>query len=457
MGDASAVIGVDIGTTSAKAVAFDESGAVVASAAAGLPLAGPLPDRAEQDPEEVRDATLRVLADAIRQVTDAEGEVEGLAFGGAMHSLVALARDGRPLTPAITFADNRAAAQAERLRHTSSGRSIHLRTGTPIHPMSPLAKLVWFRERDRQTFEAAARWVSLKEYVLLRLFGESVVDHSIAAATGLLNLERLDWDAETLDLVGLDRERLSPLVPTTEVRDDLAPQVARELGLRPDMPVVIGASDGVLANLGVGAIDPDTAVCTIGTSGAVRAMLPEPRADPDGRLFCYPLTEERWVVGGAINNGGIVLQWARDQLLPLVAQVAEREGRDAYEAIIALAEEVPAGSDGLIALPYLTGERAPHWGSSPRGVVFGLRRHHGRGHIVRALHANTAYAVMIVNLARKHWRLPHRQRAAIVLRFYEHLSEHQTAELLQCSPKAVRSLVGRAKESLRQSMQGALA
>jgi gluconokinase len=139
---------------------------------------------------------------------------------------------------------------------------------------------------------------------------------------------------------------------------------------------VAGAGDGPLANLGVGAVHPGVAACSIGTSGALRVMVEEPEVDPEGRTFCYALTPGRWIVGGAINNGGVVLQWAGEALAP------DLDGR--AEDLLALAQAVPAGSEGLIMLPYLLSERAPHWSAVPRGAYVGLTRHHGRGHLARA-------------------------------------------------------------------------
>src|SRR3954447_20089787 len=242
------VLGVDIGTTATKVVAFDAEGREHASAAAGYPLDEPRPGYAVQDPEAIR----RAVAGAVAEVAGAAGDgtaVKGLCFSAAMHTLLAVDQSGRPLTPSITWGDTRAAAQAERLRAAPGGLELHRRTGTPLHPMSPLAKLVWFREEDPEVFDAAHRWAGIKEYVVAGLTGEWVVDHSVASATGLLELATLDWDGEALELAGTARDPLSPLVPCTHGLGRLEPDPARELGLPADCPIVIGASDGALANL----------------------------------------------------------------------------------------------------------------------------------------------------------------------------------------------------------------
>ncbi|CAN5536046.1 gluconokinase [soil metagenome] len=390
-------VGVDIGTTSTKAIAYDRDGSILADESRKYPLLSPGPGRAEQDPDEILEAVLDSLSGVVETVKEnSESEVFCVSFSAAMHSLLALDVDGGPLTASITYADNRAAAQATKIRDELDGASIHRRTGTPVHPMSPLAKLLWFKEEDPETFQAAARWVSVKEYVFFRLFGEYVVDYSIASATGLFNLSQLDWDETALGMLDLQREKLSRPVSTTHIVKSLCREYAERLGLDPDTPFVVGANDGVLANIGVGAVDSGVFACSIGTSGAVRVVVDEPRVDDDLRLFCYALTEDRWVVGGPINNGGIALQWALESLFPGIEEEAEEKGRDPYELAGEAAGEAPAGSGGLIFLPYLTGERAPHWNPDLRAVFFGLTLQHGREHLIRAVLEGVMYQMRAV-------------------------------------------------------------
>lgn len=367
------VIGVDLGTTSTKAVAFDTGGAEVASASNGYPLDEPHPGWAEQDPALILEAVLTSVQEVVSAV---DGPVAGLSFSSAMHTLIGLDAEGSPLTPSLSWADSRAAAQAERLRATPGGLALHRRTGTPVHPMAPLPKLMWFREQEPKLHERVAHWVGIKDFVLSRMCDALVTDHSLASGTGLMTLSTLSWDAESLQLAGITAEQLPELVPTTTVLPGLSTSVAERLGLPADTPVVVGAGDGPLANLGLGAVDPGVAACSIGTSGALRVMVEKPAVDPLGGVFCYALTEDRWAVGGAINNGGIVLDWAGSALAPDI-------GTDP-EALLELAAQVPAGCGGLIMLPYLLSERAPHWSALPRGAYIGLTREHRREHLVRA-------------------------------------------------------------------------
>ncbi|MCM0676653.1 gluconokinase [Micromonospora phytophila] len=368
------VIGVDIGTTSTKAVAYDVEGRQLAHHAVGYPLDEPQPGYAEQDPQLIYFAVLESIRTVVAELG---GPIAGLSFSTAMHSLIGLDSDGHPLTPSVTWADSRASRQAERLRAIPSGLALHRRTGTPVHPMAPLPKLLWFAEQEPKFFGQVAYWVGIKEWVLLRLCEALMTDHSVASATGLMDIHQLSWDEEALGIAGITEDQLAELVPTTTVLPGLTAEAAAAVGLPLDTKVVVGAGDGPLANLGLGAVAPGVMACSIGTSGALRVMVETPGVDPLGGVFCYALTEQRWVVGGAINNGGAVLGWAGDALAPEL-------GEDAEEELLALAATAPVGSGGLIMLPYLLSERAPHWSALPRGAYVGLTHGHRRAHLVRA-------------------------------------------------------------------------
>jgi len=379
------VLGVDLGTTNAKAAAYGLDGGRVAEASVEVGLADTPAGRAEQDPDEV----LRAVAEAVAEVTGrlrtVGRPVVGVGFSGAMHSVLAVDGHGRPLTHAVLWADGRAAPQVAAIARRTDVAALVARTGTPLHPMAPLAKLRWWAEEEPELAARAARWVSLKEHVLAALTGQTVVDHSIASATGLLDIAARDWDPEALTLAGVSRERLSPLVHPSARLDGLVGDWADRLGLPPDVPLVAGASDGPLANLGTGAVEPGVASLTVGTSGAVRLVVDRPQGDPTGRLFCYAGAGDDYVVGGAVNNGGLALKWARDRLLPELASAAVAAGKDPFDAFDDLAGGVPPGAGGLVFLPHLAGERAPRWVPGLRGALVGLTLEHGREHVLRAL------------------------------------------------------------------------
>lgn len=396
MGNQNYIIGVDIGTTSTKSVLFTEAGKVVGKALVGYPLYTPNIATAEQDPAEILAAVIKT----VRRLMDNYGltptQVLGVSFSAAMHSLILIDATGVPITRSITWADNRSATWEKRIERNLNGHAIYRRTGTPIHPMSPLVKLAWLRHDQPDLFQRAARFISIKEYVFHQFLGRYVVDHSIATAMGLLNLDSLDWDEEALTVAGVTASALSELVPTTTVFRGLKPEMATAMGLAVDTPLVIGASDGVLSNLGVGAISPGRVAVTVGTSGAVRAVVDRPMTDPEERLFCYPLTETQWVIGGAVNNGGIALRWVRDQLADAEVATARRLGQDVYELLTKMAELVPPGSEGLLFHPYLMGERSPLWDAHARASFFGLSLNHTKSHLVRAVLEGIIYNLYVV-------------------------------------------------------------
>ncbi|SDK02222.1 gluconokinase [Sediminibacillus albus] len=392
------IIAIDIGTTSTKILAYDRKGNAWAEEEQEYPLYSPHPGWKEQDPEEIFSALKATLKKVLKAVKAKNGVPAGIGFSAAMHSLIAMDKNGHALTGSLTWADQRSVQETEELKN-GDGHDIYLRTGTPIHPMSPLTKLLWFRNHRPDIFEKASKWISIKEYVFYRLFGQYVVDYSIASATGMFNLENLAWDQKALELTGIKESQLSEPVATTHQVTGLDEKLAEDLGLPEDTPFVIGASDGVLANLGVGAIDPGSIACSIGTSGAIRTVVSKPAVDPKGRIFCYALTDNLWVIGGPINNGGITFRWARDKLFPDVKKQALASGTDPYDDLAKMAAKVQPGSDGLLFFPYLTGERAPYWNADTKGVFFGLTLDHGRAHMIRSVLEGVMFQMYTVIIA----------------------------------------------------------
>ncbi|MFE5319736.1 gluconokinase [Paenibacillus sp. NPDC056579] len=387
------IIAADLGTTSAKTLVIDKEGRVLASNSIEYPLYTPRPDMAEQNPDEIFHAVVQGIQAVIAKARILPSQVLCVSFSSAMHSLIAVDRDLNLLTQSITFADNRSVGYVKKLKEELDGHQIYMNTGTPLHPMSPLLKLMWFRDNQPDIFEKAYKFIGIKEYVFAKLFGKFVIDYSLASATGLFNLRNLKWDELALKACGVREEQLSEPVSTVHYLTGLKEQYAQAMGLPTDVPFVVGASDGVLANLGVGAFEEGVYAVTIGTSGAVRGVVREPVTDPKGRLFCYALKEDFWVVGGAINNGGIMFRWVRDQLATAEAEEGRRRGLDPYDYLTSLAEEVAAGSDGLIFLPLLTGERAPYWNANARGVFFGLSLYHQKKHMIRAVLEGVVYRI----------------------------------------------------------------
>ncbi|HLR08742.1 MAG TPA: gluconokinase [Bacillota bacterium] len=392
-------LGVDIGTTSTKAVLYTKTGEVVANAAISYDLFTPDPLTAEQNPDDIFHAVLRTIRKTMSESQIQSDALRFISFSAAMHSLIALDKNNQRLTNSITWADTRSAKYAKDIKEKHNGHAIYRRTGTPIHAMSPLSKLVWMRHEAPDIFQKAAKFISIKEYVFYRLFGKFVVDYSVASATGLFNLENLYWDSEALELAGITIEQLSKPVSTTTVFTGVNQEYSQYMDISEQTPFVIGASDGVLSNLGVDAIEPGVVAVTIGTSGAIRTLSEKPQTDPKGRIFCYALTENHWVIGGPVNNGGVILRWLRDEFAGAEVETAKRLGIDPYDVLTKIASHVRPGSDGLIFHPYMLGERAPLWDAKARGSFFGLSIHHKKEHMIRAVLEGIIYNLYTVLLA----------------------------------------------------------
>jgi gluconokinase len=370
------VIGIDTGTTATKAIAAGPRGEVRGVTSVHYPLSVPGPGQAELDPVRLRDAAVEALITIAGECRERGDRVLAVSLSAFLHALVPMDADGKPLGPLVTWADARAGTQCDEILASGRAGDLLARTGTPVHPMSPLTKLAWWRDTDPETLRETPRWGGVKELVLSALTDAPyLVDLSLASGTGLYDIHDRRWHPESLEIAGVRADQLAEVVPTTT-----------RLSLPDGTPLIIGAADGPLANLGVGATPPGVAAVSLGTSGALRTVVDHPTADAAGRLFCYALTEDRWVIGGAVNNAGSVVRWAGETL----AAGFERpgaEGEDADErdaALLVEAQSAPPGSDGLLCLPYLLGERAPWWRSGLRGAYLGLTRGHGRAHLVRA-------------------------------------------------------------------------
>lgn len=371
--DRELVIGLDLGTTSVKAVLFNLTGEVIQEEEEMITSHYPNPGWVEQDPDEIERAAVLALKNVLISANVLSKELLTIGISCAMHSLICVDEKSKAISPMIIWADGRASEQAEKLRRTD--QHIYARTGTPLHPMTPLSKLLWMKENNYEAYQNAAYFMSMKEYILEKWFGKRVVDYSMASATGMLNLEKLDWDEEAVTLAGIKKDQLSAIVPPTEVLTNMNSSVRNQIGLIEEVPFVVGAADGQLANLGSGAISPGEVAISAGTSGAIRQFVEGTPVDQNQETFTYAFTDELSIIGGPTNNGGIALQWLKDLL--------EFEG--SHEAFLEGAEKMAPGAAGILFHPYVNGERAPLWNQQAKGNFFGLSMIHKRPHIVRAV------------------------------------------------------------------------
>lgn len=368
------VIGLDIGTTSVKAVLFNVKGRLIADAEELITTHYPLPDWAEQNPVKIERSAVHALSKVIQKGDVQKEELLTVGISCAMHSVICINDEFEPMSPMIIWSDGRASEQADKLMK-NSGHSIYLKTGTPIHPMSPFVKLMWMKETKYKPYQQAAYFMTMKEYLLQKWFHKRVIDYSMASSTGLFNLLTQVWDHQALAIAGVNQQQLSEIVPPTKVLTGMNKKVAREIGIDTDIPFVVGAADGQLANLGSGSISKGEVNISAGTSGAIRQFINGSRVNQKQETFTYGFTKNLSIIGGASNNGGIALQWLKELL----------EFQGSYNELIKTAEKIDPGADGLIFLPYINGERAPLWNGRAKGNFYGLNIGHKKEHLVRAI------------------------------------------------------------------------
>jgi len=363
-------VGIDIGTTATKAVCFTLSGKVIQEYSKEYPMYHPKANQSTQKPNEI----LEAVFECIQEITKS-GKPEFISFSSAMQSILIIDELGTPLTDAILWADNRAHELAVGLKASEQGRSFYSKTGIPIHTFSPMTKIAWLKEHEEKLFSKAFKFISLKEYVWHQLTGEYEIDSSMASGTGLMNIYTLEWDLDILNFLDIHSNQLSKIVKPSHFRK----------GIHDNQLYVIGGGDGALANLGTGAMEAGKVALTIGTSGAVRLPIDQPFIDSQMRTQCYHLAANQYLSLGAVSNGAIVLQWLRESIL---------RTDESFETLFEQASTVAAGSEGLLFVPYLLGERAPIWDASAKGTLLGIQIIHTQAHLIRATMEGILFGIL---------------------------------------------------------------
>lgn len=381
------LLGIDLGTTGVKSLLLHEDGRVAGAATAELSLSIPRPGWSEQNPEEWWMATCA----SVRALLDRTGvrpeEIAGLGCSGQMHGATLLDRAGAVLRPCILWNDQRSAPQCEEITRRAGGRARLLElVANPALAGFTAPKLLWVREHEPALWERVATVLLPKDYLVYRLTGELGTEVSDAAGTLLLDVRRRAWSDEMLALLDLPRSMAPLCRESSEIAGRLTAQAATACGLVAGTPVVAGGADNACAAVGTGVIAPGRLMGSIGTSGTMVAPTSSPEVDPGGRAhtFCHAVPGAWYVMGVMLSAGG-ALRWFRDVWCQAEIDQAAREGRDSYDLLMDLAEQAPAGAEGLLFLPYLSGERTPHGDPHARGVFCGLTLRHGKSHLVRAV------------------------------------------------------------------------
>lgn len=376
-------IGVDIGTTQTKAVVFTTEGRVLTSTYVRYPLIQTSNGMAEQDVEALFQAVVTCIAKATAELPLVE--VELISFSAAMHSLILMDAENRPITRAITWADNRAEKYAEELKNTPMGQEFYQLTGVPMHPMTPFHKISWLQTEHSELYQQATKFIGIKDYIFYRFFGDYWTDFSSASGTGYFNIHEMRWEATALAYLNISSEQLPKLAPPTYQLPPLSAEWLAKLGITNKTAFILGGADGPLSNLGLGALGAGKATLTVGTSGALRYIVDQPFTHPLSETFCLVLDDAHWVIGGASSNGAGIFDWACSNFLKKEQEQAVLAEENPYDAVMNKLATVPAGANGLLFHPYLLGERAPLWDAEATGSFIGLRRTHTEADMVRAV------------------------------------------------------------------------
>jgi xylulokinase len=383
------LIGIDIGTSSTKAVLFDPDSARLAAVSRGFeyPILKPRPDQAEQDPDHWWRASVAAVRAAMEQVEPVE--VGAISFSAQMHATVLVDAANRPVRPAIIWPDQRTVTEVHDLIETVGAERYAAITGTLPATGFMAPTLLWLLRHEPDSL-AQARYVMLvKDYVRLKMTGVVATDPTDAAGSGLFDVTRKTWAHEIIQAVGLPESIFPPVIDSTAVAGELTPAAADDLGLPGGIPVVAGSADQPAQAIANGLIAPGKAVVATGSGGqvVVPLALQGDLVPTDPRLHVFNhAVPEMWYVLGAILAAGLGLRWLRG--------ITGLEGKpDAYQIFSNEAASLPPGADGLLFLPYLSGERTPHMDPLARGGFIGLNYHHGRGHLARAVMEGVAFAL----------------------------------------------------------------
>lgn len=389
------LIGVDIGTTAAKSVLIDHRGRILASDVQAYALSMPQEGWAEQNPDDWVHATITSLRNLLQKSMVPPASIAGLSFSGQMHGLVCLDKNGEVLRPSILWCDTRTTAQCRQIEKIAGGREQLIKmVSNPALEGFTLPKLMWVRQYEPAIYKKTATVLLPKDYVRYRITGSLGMDLSDAAGTLALDVKKRRWSVELLAALKVPSDLMPPLAESSDIAGNVTEEMAKLTGLTSGLPVAFGGADNTCAAVGNGVITQGIVAVSIGTSGTVIAPTNNPRLDRLGRVHTFNHSVPgMWYVMGVMQAAGLSLKWLRDNFGQAEQLRARQTGEDAYEFLSEGTEKVPAGSEGLIWLPYLNGERTPHLDANAKGVLFGVTARHTRAHVVRAMMEGVAFGL----------------------------------------------------------------
>ncbi|PID58267.1 xylulokinase [candidate division KSB3 bacterium] len=380
------VLGIDVGTSSTKTVLLSENGDVVAVGQQAYDFDTPQPGWAEQDPEMWWDAAKSAIAQVLRSSSVAPQTIQAIGFSGQMHGPVFLDAAGRSIRPAIIWADQRSTAECRKIYDTLGKDGLYKTVCNPVDSGFMAATLLWMKAHEAEHYAQIDTLLLPKDYVKFRLSGERVSDPSDAGGTSLYDVRARTWSTTLCDQLGISSELFPAVRASQEIIGRVSHAAAAESGLAPGTPLVNGGNDQTMGALASGAIEEGPVMLAIGTGGTLFTTIDSVVVDPELRMHTYPhCLPDKWHLLGAILAGGLNFKWFRNIL----------KGADvlSYDDMTSEAATVAPGSEGVVFLPYLAGERTPHMDSFARGVLFGMTVRHTRAHLIRAIMEGVVFAM----------------------------------------------------------------
>jgi xylulokinase len=377
-------LGIDISTTGSKAIVIDERGAIRAAASSPHTLQSPQPLWSEQDPGQWWEAASASVRAALEQAGLAGDNIAAVGLTGQMHGLVLLDEAGEVLRPAILWNDQRTQAQCDEI-HARIGKEKFIQiTGNVALTGFTAPKILWVQENEPEVYARIAHVLLPKDFVRYKLTGDMAMDKADGAGTVLMDLKARHWSSEILQALDISANWMPELYEGPEITGTVTSEAADRTGLPAGIPVVAGGGDQAAQAVGVGAIHEGIVALTLGTSGVVFATTSSPFIEPEGRLhaFCHSVPD-RWHLMGVMLSAAGSLRWYRDTFAP---------GMD-YDRLLEPAAEIAPGAEGLLFLPYLTGERTPYPDPLARGAFVGLTVRHTMPHLTRAVLEGVAFGL----------------------------------------------------------------
>jgi xylulokinase len=387
------MLGLDLGTSSVKAMLVDSKGSVLLSASRPYPIESPYPGWCEQDPAVWWRSVKEAVHELLSKTRFSGDSVSSICVSGQMHGMVLLNGSREVLRPAIIWSDNRSRSQRMQIENELGVEALIEISGNRAATGFAAVSFLWVRQNEPRIAEAVKTLLFPKDYIRMRLTGVVCTDFSDASGSLLLDIRRRQWSNEVASTVGIGLDALPEIKGSHEAAGELAEGAAEELGLRPGTIVATGGGDSMVGALGCGVIREGVWSVNIGTGGQVLSPAVRPVVDRIGRTntFCHA-APGMWVVQGSILSAGLSLRWFRDALGSGEKRLSEICGIDVYDVLTLEAAEAPPCSKGLVFLPYLIGERTPHNDPAARGVFFGLSLAHDKTHMVRAILEGVAFA-----------------------------------------------------------------